>query len=374
MPSLTLRPLRVILGALLLWLGGLSVAQAHLMVAQRGTLNLVNNGAYMVLSLPASAFQGVDDDQDGTLSNAELSRHATRIEQQVQQGVQLLDHGTALPLEGVMLQPSHTDAGQPDTAAQILVLGRFALGAEPSGLRLRLSLYGHGPGEQSQSITVSQGAHAERLVLTQASPEGDVLPNEWRNFTRHLEEGMTHVLSGFDHLLFLLVVLATGWGLRQIGLALTAFTVGHAITLTASVFGVVRVSPAIVEPAIAATIVGMVLFDRWSQRRVATGAAPWPQGIRLGLVFGCALIHGLGLADALGGLGLDTASRLWSLAGFNIGIELAQLTVAVAAGALLWSWQRLHGLQGLVPAQQVGATLAAVVGSVWFVDRIFAMA
>ena len=180
--------------------------------------------------------------------------------------------------------------------------------------------------------------------------------------------------SGLDHLLFLLVVLATGWGLRQIGLALTAFTVGHAITLTASVFGVVRVSPAIVEPAIAATIVSMVLFDRWSQRRVATGAAPWPQGIRLGLVFGCALIHGLGLADALGGLGLDTASRLWSLAGFNIGIELAQLTVAVAAGALLWSWQRLHGLQGLVPAQQVGATLAAVVGSVWFVDRIFAMA
>lgn len=56
---------------------------------------------------------------------------------------------------------------------------------------------------------------AERLVLTQASPEGDVLPNEWRNFTRHHEEGVTHVLSGFDHLLFLLVVLATGGGLRN---------------------------------------------------------------------------------------------------------------------------------------------------------------
>ncbi len=70
-------------------------------------------------------------------------------------------------------------------------------------------------------------------------------------------------------------------------------------------------------------------------------------GWRLALVFGCSLIHGLGLTGAVSNLGLDPAHRLLSLAGFNLGIELAQLGVALAAGVLFWGIRRLRGPAGL---------------------------
>ncbi len=140
--------------------------------------------------------------------------------------------------------------------------------------------------------------------------------------------GAEHVLGGLDHMLFLLVVLATGWGWRHTALALTVFTAGHAISLAAVAIGGFSAPAHIVEPAIAATIVGMALFDRWSHARSQPLAPAW----RLALVFGCALIHGLGLAGALTRLGLDSTNRLLSLVGFNAGIEAAQLGVALAGG------------------------------------------
>ena len=87
--------------------------------------------------------------------------------------------------------------------------------------------------------------------------------------------------------------LASGWGLRQALLALSCFTLGHAITLAASALGGLAVPARAVEPAIALTIVGMALFDRWAQRRRSVGAPALPQGVRLARVLGCALIHGL---------------------------------------------------------------------------------
>ena len=66
-----------------------SVAHAHLVVSQHGTLNIVGGGAYMVLSLPVSALAGVDDDQDGLLSIDELRTHGSSIESQIKQGVAL---------------------------------------------------------------------------------------------------------------------------------------------------------------------------------------------------------------------------------------------------------------------------------------------
>lgn len=99
---LRLRRLGLLLAGLLLVL---PAAQAHLMVAQRGTINLVGDGAFMVLLLPVSAFDGVDDDGDGRLSSAEFMAHRVAIARAVQQQVQLLDAQGPRPLEGLMLTP-----------------------------------------------------------------------------------------------------------------------------------------------------------------------------------------------------------------------------------------------------------------------------
>jgi hypothetical protein len=192
-----------------------------------------------------------------------------------------------------------------------------------------------------------------------------LFPSPWTVLRDNAVLGAGHVLGGLDHMLFLLVVLATGWGWRHTALALTVFTAGHAISLAAVAIGGFSAPARLVEPAIAATIVGMVLFDRLSDARRQPLAPAW----RLALVFGCALIHGLGLAGALTSLGLDPTNRLLSLVGFNTGIEAAQLGAALVAGLFIFGVRRLPGPAGLALAARLASTAAIVTGSVWLAQR-----
>jgi hypothetical protein len=344
--------------------------QAHLMVAQRGTLNIVGEGAYMVMSLPASAFKGIDDDGDGMLSVAEGNAHIRELEAQVRDGVQLLGSRGPLPLEGLMITLSPPDSAPSTPAAHLVVVGRYALGPAAEGLSMRLSLFGTSSAGQTQEITVTRGAEKQRLVLAPGREQREILPPGWEVFVDHARLGAAHVLGGMDHLLFLLVVLATGWSLRQTVLALTFFTAGHAITLAASAWGGWGAPSSVVEPAIAATLVGMVLFDRWSQSR----PRPLPASLRLALVFACSLVHGLGLAGALTDLGLDREHLLWSLAGFNAGIEAVQLAVAMLAAGLMAGVRRLTGCEGLALTTRLVSLSAIAVGSAWLVQRVVSWA
>jgi hypothetical protein len=334
------RHIRGLVGACALLVG--AHAEAHLMVAQRGTLNLVDNAAYMVMSLPVSAFRGVDDDGDGLLSLSEGNRHIREIESQIREGVQLSSPIGHLPLEGVMITLSPSDSTPSSPAAQIVVVGRYALEGSNEALELRLSLFGKDATEQAQEITVTRGKERQRMVLGPGREQREVLPAAWSVFVDHARLGAEHVLGGMDHLLFLLVVLSTGWRFRQAAWALTCFTAGHAITLVACIWGGWMVPSRIVEPAIAATIIGMAVFDRWSRSR----RHPWPPAVRLSLVFVCALIHGMGLAGALIDLDLDPQHLLLSLAGFNLGIESGQIGVAVLAAAWMAAARQLAGPTG----------------------------
>ncbi len=196
-----------------------------------------------------------------------------------------------------------------------------------------------------------------------------VLPTAGRVFADQLRNSAEHVLGGADHLLFLLVVLASlagaraGW--RQAVGTLTCFTVGHAFSLAASAWGLVSISPALVEPGIAITIVGMAGFDLW-QRHRARWAAP---AVQLGLVFACALVHGLGFASALGSLGLTGTPLAWSLAGFNSGIELAQVGVAAPAAVGMALLARLAGRANAGRAALAASVLGAVLGCGWLLER-----
>ena len=350
---------------LMLWAG--SAAQAHLMVAQRGTLNIVGDGAYIVFSLPVSAFQGVDDDGDGLLSAAEGNAHIHALEAQVRAGLQLLGPRGPLPLEGLMLTLTPPDDAPSAPSAQLVVVGRYALGESQDGLRLRQTLFGRTAAERSQEVTVTRGAERQRIVLAPGRGEQALMSSAWHVFLDHAAQGAEHVLGGLDHLLFLLVVLASAWGLRQTVLALSCFTVGHAISLAACVSGGLSVPAAVVEPAIAATIVGMAIFDVRARHR----AVPWPASLRLLLVFACALIHGLGLAGALTGLGLDSGNRLVSLAGFNVGVEAGQLAVTLLAGGALALVQRSTGSAGVAMTTRLASFTAVAMGSIWLVQRVW---
>lgn len=344
-------------------------AHAHMMSAQQGTLNLVGTGGFMVMSVPVAALQGVDDDGDSRLSLTELRAHASAVKDQVSDGIQLLGESGPLALEALMLNLVPDERAPTAPAPLLVVMGRFAI-TDPSReavsqLKLRFTLFGDTPELQQQTITVHRGNEAQKIVLSPSRSTAALLPSPWSVLKDNATLGADHVLGGLDHMLFLLVVLASGWGWRRTALALTVFTMGHAISLGAVVIGGFSAPASIVEPAIAATIIGMAVFDRWSQSR----HQPFADGWRLALVFSCALIHGLGLAGVLDNLGLDSTNRLLSLVGFNAGIELAQLGVALLVGLVLVGIRQIRGAALPAFASRVATYSIIGTGAVWLAQR-----
>ena len=356
---------------------GTTSAQAHLMAAQKGTLNLVGDAAFLVLAVPVSALRDVDDNRDGLLSVDELRAHNETIRHQVQAGVQLRGPAGLMPLQLVMLDVAPPDNAPKAAASHLTVMGRFQLSpaavptdakgqAAPEALSLSFSLFGKAASERQQDLTITRQKETQWLRYLPERSTQALLPPATAVLAEYVRSGATHVLTGLDHLLFLLVVLAAGWGWRSLLGALTCFTAGHGLTLIVCVWGGWFAPAAIVEPALAATSVGMAAFDFWGRWR----ALPMRPGLRLGLVFCCALIHGLGLAGGLADLGVNSSNLGWSLAGFNTGIELAQVGVAALFAAAMQGLRLALGPRGPVMAARLASVIGAVVGLCWFAERL----
>lgn len=191
--------------------------------------------------------------------------------------------------------------------------------------------------------------------------------------------GAEHLLTGLDHILFLLALIAGSRRLREIVLAATTFTVAHSVTFVLAALGLVRVPASFIEPVIAlsiAVVAAWPLWQLWRRRSHATeldtvghfalDRAGWT---RLAVVFCFGLAHGLGFASALG---IDTAwswTLLWSLLVFNLGIEVVQLSII----ALVFPVLALLRRRGPAAPRWVTGTIAAgvsVMGLTWFVQRV----
>lgn len=168
---------------------------------------------------------------------------------------------------------------------------------------------------------------------------------------RYVQMGYTHILpGGSDHILFVLGLFLLSTRLKPLLWQITAFTVAHSLTLALSLYGVVRLSPTIVEPVIAASIAFVAIENLFT-----TELKPW----RPFVVFGFGLVHGMGFAGALKDLGLQRHDFLTALVGFNAGVELGQLSVvALALFAVGWFRSR-PGYRRLVVVP-ASVTIAAV--------------
>src|SRR5262249_32936912 len=129
---------------------------------------------------------------------------------------------------------------------------------------------------------------------------------------QYLALGFTHIVpKGLDHMLFVLGIFLLGRRLRQILGQVSAFTIAHSITLALSVYGVVSVSPRVVEPLIAVSIAYVAIENIFMSE-----LKPW----RVALVFGFGLLHGMGFAGALKELGLPRSEFVTALVTFNLGV------------------------------------------------------
>jgi len=152
------------------------------------------------------------------------------------------------------------------------------------------------------------------------------------SFFRFLTLGVEHILTGYDHLAFLLAVLLTGGSLLSNARIITSFTIAHSLTLALATFGVITLPPAIVEPLIAASIV-FVGIENLVRRQLAK---------RWLVTFGFGLIHGLGFASVLRELGIGTLGIHGAipLLSFNLGVELAQISIAALILPVVWKLQQ----------------------------------
>ena len=187
-------------------------------------------------------------------------------------------------------------------------------------------------------------------------------------------EGVRHILTGYDHVLFLICLLLPsvlrrtkqGWQpvprLRSalipvIGIV-TAFTVAHSITLVLAATGTVSLSPAFIEPAIAVTIMVAALDNLW----------PVFRGRRVLFTFFFGLIHGFGFASVLAELHLAAAEFAWALFQFNLGIEIGQLLIVTVVATLLFLL-RTRRIYAPVFVRG-GSVLAMAIALIWFIERV----
>jgi len=315
----------------------------------------------------------LDADRDGTITWRELRGREKDLFAYALQRLGLSSDGIECrPERGELLVDDHSDGAYavlrftarcPTAPTRVGVDYRLLFDLDPGhrGL-LRLDFDG-----ASRSAVLSPEQPTQQFDLAQAS--------HWRTFAQFAGDGMHHIWIGYDHMLFLVSLLLPAvlvrrqraWipvaslrsALVNVLAVVTAFTVSHSITLTLAALDVIGLPSRLVESGIALSVLLAALNNVWP---IVTR-----RGWVLAFCFG--LVHGFGFASVLNDLGLPRGALALALAGFNVGVELGQLTVVFAVVPLIYLLRQARFYR---PGVLVGGSTAiALLAGVWFVGRAF---
>jgi len=182
----------------------------------------------------------------------------------------------------------------------------------------------------------------------------------WGELVSYVPVGFDHIIpKGLDHILFVLGLFFLTLRISALLWQISAFTLAHTVTLAAGAMGWVTISGSVVEPLIAASIVFVAVENIFSQN-----LHRW----RPALIFGFGLLHGLGFASVLQEFGLPDGQFIAALIGFNIGVEIGQLTVIACAFLLLGVWfgnKPWYRAYISIPS----SCLIALIGAYWVIER-----
>ncbi len=168
--------------------------------------------------------------------------------------------------------------------------------------------------------------------------------------------GAKHMVTGYDHLLFILGVIFFLYRMRDVGIYVTLFSIGHSLTLLAGVLGHIEVNPYVVDAVIGLSV-AYKAFDNLGGFRTLFGVQPNTQTA----VFGFGLIHGFGLATKLQALELPENGLLINMLSFNVGVEIGQLVALTFMLAFIMIWRTLPGYRRMSTAANVVLMVAGFV-------------
>lgn len=278
--------------------------------------------------------------------------------------LQQVDGGRLRPV----LPPACTSLGEPAATVEGTgLLRRWRIDCGESGLADRtIEVEGIAASKADVLLRIAmpEGVTLQQ-ILTEAAPAFSVpVAQSWHGvFVQYLVLGFEHLLAGLDHVLFVVGLTLLVGMRRSLVWAITSFTIGHSVTLSAAVLGYVQFPQTLAEIFIALTI--LVTFAGVLRPVAGSLLRRW-SGV---VAFGFGLLHGLGFAGALAEVGLPQADIPLALLAFNIGIELGQLlligvllTVMLVAQRRVW---QAIGRLGWVPVYAAG-TLSGF----WFWQRL----
>ena len=368
--------------ALLLALCVHGTALAHKPSDSYLTLNMEGdriNGQWDIALRDLDFALGLDRNQDGAITWGEVkAKHAEIAAYALSRLTLGPADGRCVTVVREQLIDNHSDGAYSvlrflascPTAPKVLEVGYglfFDIDPQHRGL-LNLSAQG-----ASRSGILSVDAPAQRFALG-ASSRGE-------QFADYLKEGVLHIWTGFDHILFLLSLLLPAVLVRSaesgktwsaapsfkmaftdVFKVVTAFTIAHSITLSLAALGVISLPSRLVESAIAVSVVLAAL----NNVRSVVYSGRWI------LAFCFGLIHGFGFASVLTDLGLPQESLLLSLVAFNLGVELGQLAIVAVFLPIAFTLRdtRLYRRAVLIG----GSLLVATIAMLWLVERAFNVA
>jgi hydrogenase/urease accessory protein HupE len=278
-------------------------------------------------------------------------------------------HAAVLGGAGVSCRSGAGNVAPDGDGVVVRVLWFCAGAADP--LRYRSTVLIDVSPDARQVVLIGTGPDAVQDLLDASRTEtpliAAVAPSLLQVIGRYIEAGITHIFLGYDHIAFLAAVVLWARRLWPVVKVVTAFTIAHSITLSLAALDIVRIPSAIIEPAIAASIV-YVAAENFLSRDVDKR---WRDA------FGFGLIHGFGFASALQEFGLPQSALVPALASFNLGVEIGQLViVSLVVPALLGMDWLLASGRGFVaspsrPAFAVYCISAVIMGlgSYWFLAR-----
>ncbi|MEO8075117.1 MAG: HupE/UreJ family protein [Acidobacteriota bacterium] len=347
---------------------------AHEIGTTRVTARFDRSGSYQIdvvcdpESLLAKLETQARQPRSGTLSAAEYQIKIDALQSYFLRQAKIAFDGTPAQPAFAYLAPASAPAPEPQSlgvpaAATIRLTGQLPARASTFtwSYGLTYSAYALSVAHDAGSTTEwLEGGNASRpFALDQVLRP----PSRRQIAGRYFVLGFTHIIpKGLDHILFVLGIFLLSRRLRPVLWQVSAFTIAHSLTLGLTIYGVLSVAPAVVEPLIALSIAYVAI-----ENLVTSELKPW----RVGLVFAFGLLHGMGFAGVLRELGLPRSEFVTALLTFNAGVEAGQLAVIGAATLAVAHWysgREWYRRRIVLP----GSAFIAATGIYWTVERLMA--
>jgi hydrogenase/urease accessory protein HupE len=313
------------------------------------------------LTIPTGLVAQFDDDENQQLSVLEITKHQVPLQQFLTDKIRLTANGTNS--QAITIQPGNSPKSSPppsavqETHSNLWLQYSWANPIEQ--LQLRYDLFLPGITTARCLVQVRQGDRINNLVLTPSDNRAALIDLPiGQQIGSFITLGIEHILTGYDHILFLISLLLLGGNLRYLLKIVTAFTVAHSVTLTLAVLNIVNLPSRGVEIVIALSIAYIAAENLWLKA---------PRG-RWQLAFAFGLIHGFGFSSILRELDLPSTNLVVSLASFNVGVELGQIAIVLAVYAGLSLIQKLSwyaAVRRLISLGIMGMSL------IWLWERVF---